>query len=50
MELMLEKNFDGKRLTILTLDEIKLDAMFFPFNDDKVELMKVYHDDQVKEF
>ena len=50
MELMLEKNFDGKRLTIVTPDETKLDAMFFPFNDDKLELMKVYHDADVKQF
>ena len=36
MEIMLEKNFDGRRLSIDARDGVKLDCMFFPFNDEKV--------------
>ena len=33
---MLEKNFDGRRFDVKAQDGVKLDCMFFPFNDEKV--------------
>lgn len=36
MEMMLEKNFDGRRFTVRSRDREKLDCMFFPFNEEKV--------------
>ena len=39
MEMMLEKNFDGRRFTVRSRDREKLDCMFFPFNEEKVMTM-----------
>ena len=35
-ENMLMKNFDGRRFWVKARDGVKLDCMFFPFNEEKV--------------
>lgn len=37
MEVMLEKNFDGRRLSVAASDGTHIDCMFFPFNDEAVK-------------
>lgn len=37
---MLEKNFDGRRFDVKSQNGVKLDCMFFPFNDEKVRTIK----------
>ena len=36
LEEMLSKKFDGRRFFVKAQDGVKLDAMFFPFNEEKV--------------
>ena len=36
LEQMLAKNFDGRRFAVKAQDGVRLDCMFFPFNDEKV--------------
>ena len=33
---MLQNNFDGRTFMVMSQDSMKLDCMFFPFNDEKV--------------
>ena len=40
LEEMLSKNFDGRRFSVKGEDGVKLDAMFFPFNEDKVRTIE----------
>jgi len=40
LEYMLEKNFDGRRFDVKAQDGVKLDCMFFPFNDEKVRTVQ----------
>jgi len=37
---MLAKNFDGRKFWVKAKDGTKLDCMFFPFNDQKVETIE----------
>ena len=36
---MLIKNFDGRSFMVKSQDGIKIDCMFFPHNDEKVQLV-----------
>ena len=36
MEAMLEKNFDGVRMSVPSFDGQLLDCMFMPFNNDSI--------------
>ena len=40
LEYMLEKNFDGRQFNVKSQDGVKLDCMFFPFNDEKVKTVQ----------
>jgi len=40
LEYMLEKNFDGRQFNVKSQGGVKLDCMFFPFNDEKVRTVQ----------
>ena len=47
LEHMLQKNFDGRKFSVKAEDGIKLDCMFFPFNNEIVKTVDELREENI---
>ena len=50
MEAMLEKNFDGVRMSVPSFDGQLLDCMFMPFNNDRIVISDTHEDNDIRAY